>query len=210
MRVLAFDASTHAGWALLEGERGAVKPQIASMGLVENDRSIQAFGSYPNNYLAAASSIAERLAALVFQHRPDVIVIEETNMGRSRYAQKILEFIHCSLLSRLTSQSPSVPIVYISSSTWRKVLDIRLDIEQRKNNIKITKAKKLHSDTGIPLAVAKRQLGVKGKVTKKHLSVNRINEVYDLGFKVKDNDTAEAILLGLAFFIGAEPADGIL
>ncbi len=209
MRVLSLDASTHAGWALLEGELGCVKPTIVAEGLIENDKPVQAFGPYPGNYLHAATSIANRLFDLVTEHKPDVVVIEETNLGKNRYAQKLLEFIHCSLLAQLTLEWVG-KVVYLSSSSWRQALDLRLDSEQKKNNAKISKARKLVRETGISITAAKKQVGVKGKITKKHLAVNRVNEVYDLKFKVKDNDRADAICLGMAYFAGATHADGVL
>jgi Holliday junction resolvasome RuvABC endonuclease subunit len=208
MRVLALDASTHAGWAVLHGEPGDVRPTLECEGLIENDKPVQAFGEYPWNYVKAAQSIADRLIEQVEFIRPDVVVIEETNLGKNRYAQKLLEFIHCSLLSKITSGQ--LKVIYLSSSSWRQALDLRLDSEQRKNNAKIAKAKKLARETGISIHAAKKKIGVKGKINKKHLAVNRVNEVYDLGFKVKDNDIADAICLALAYFVGATPADGIL
>jgi Holliday junction resolvasome RuvABC endonuclease subunit len=209
MRILCLDASTHAGWSLMEGEPGCTKPTILGEGLIENDQPVQAFGAYPGNYIHAATSIANRLFDLVIKHRPDVVVIEETNLGKNRYAQKLLEFIHCSLVAQLVLGFVG-EVVYLSSSSWRQALDLRLDSEQRRNNAKIAKARKLARETGISINAAKKKVGVKGKITKKHLAVNRVNEVYSLGFKVKDNDRADAICLGLAYFVGAEAADGIL
>jgi hypothetical protein len=51
---------------------------------------------------------------------------------------------------------------------------------------------------------------VKGKVTTKHLAVRLVNSVYGLGLKQKDNNDADAICLGLAFFAGAQPCDGAM
>jgi Holliday junction resolvasome RuvABC endonuclease subunit len=209
LRVLTLDASTHAGWALLEGELGNPKPQILAKGLIENDKPVQAFGAYPMNYLHAATGIANRLFGLVTEYKPDVVVIEETNLGKNRYTQKLLEFIHCSLLGQLAVRYIG-RVVYLSSSTWRQALNLRLNLEQRKNNAKLAKAKKLASETGVAVHAAKKKLGVKGRVTEKHLAVQYVNEVYNLKLKVKDNDVADAICLGLAFFAGARPADGIL
>jgi hypothetical protein len=209
MRVLSLDASTHAGWSLFEDSLGVSKPKLLLNGLIENDQPVMRFGPYPGCYVHAATSIANRLFDLVTEHKPDVVVIEETNLGKNRYAQKLLEFIHCILVVQLvmgwTGQT-----VYLSSSSWRQALDLRMDSEQKKNNRKIAEAKKLAKETGMKIGEAKKKLGVKGKITKKHLAVNRVNEVYDLGFKVKDNDRADAICLGMAYFVGAVPADGIL
>lgn len=211
MRVLCLDASTHAGWALLEGELGDTKPKLLDHGLIENDKPVLDFGPYPFCYIRAARSIADRLFTLAGRHAPNVVVIEETNLGKNRYAQKLLEFIHCYLVKYIEDDfRGQLEVVYLSSSSWRQALDLRLDSEQRRNNAKLTKAKKLARDTGITVNAAKKQVGVRGKITKKHLAVNRVNDIYDLKFKVKDNDRADAICLGLAYFVGAERADGTL
>jgi hypothetical protein len=207
MKVLAVDASTHSGWALLEGEIGDVKPALVAKGLIENDKPVTGFGNFPECYVWASTSMADKLMALVQELKPDMVVIEEVNLGKSRYAQKLLDGIHYWFLRQLQADYQD-KVIYISSSIWRQTLDLRLDSEQRRNNAKLAKAKKLVKETGISIAAAKKKLGIKGKITKKHLAVNRVNEVYELGFKVKHNDTAEAICLGMAYFQHAEPCDG--
>lgn len=206
LKILAIDPSTHAGWALFEGEMGST-PRLQEHGLVESGAGVASYGAYPFNYLLASKAVVDRLVDIFFRVQPHIVVLEDSNLGKNRYAQKLLEFIHCSLLKRLEGLAP---VVYFSSSSWRQALDLRMDSEQRKNNAKIAKAKKLAKEKGLSISAAKKQLGVKGKITKKHLSVNRVNEVYGLNFKMKDNDQADAICLGLAFFAGAVRSDGIL
>lgn len=41
--------------------------------------------------------------------------------------------------------------------------------------------------------------GVVGKVTSKHLSVAKVNDLFKLGFTQKDNDICDAILIGVGF-----------
>jgi hypothetical protein len=41
----------------------------------------------------------------------------------------------------------------------------------------------------------------RGKITPKHLAVQKSNELYGLELKLKDDDIADAILLGRAFLI---------
>lgn len=209
MRVLALDASTHAGWALLEGEPGDTKPAILEHGLIENDRGILEFGRYPDCYVHAATSISVRLYNLVAQLRPDAVVIEETSLGKARYSQKILEFIHCTLVGFLM-QGYRGTVAYISSSSWRQALKISLSTEDRKNNAKLSRVKSDAKKKGVSIHEAKKKAGVKGKINKKHVAVRYVNDVYGLGFKVKDNDRADAICLGVAYFVGAPCADGIL
>lgn len=215
MKILCFDASTHAGWALMEGQPGDLKPQIIESGLIENDKGVMAFGEYPWCYLDAADSIAIRLHELALRFKPDVIVVEETNLGRARYTQKILEFIHARLLGHLKLEQHEVK--YLNTTEWRKVAGVTLSGVEKQNNNKIAKARKMAREAvkldptlkmTKALAAAKKKVGVKGKIGKKHVSVRYINELYDLDLGIGDNDTAEAICLGVAYFRGAATCDG--
>lgn len=217
MRALAVDASTHAGWAYFEGEPGRMPKRIES-GLVENKEPILSFGRYPWGYLHAAASIANQLSEIVDRLHPDIIVVEETNLGKSRYSQKILEFIHFRFLQCMyfyqKLQDNDVDVVYISSSSWRKAIQLTLTKEDKENNAKLKKAKqaarrkKSDASKAKKLAEAKKKLGVKGKIDKKHLSVRYVNDHFGLNLKLKDNDEADAICLGVAYFLGAKMADG--
>jgi hypothetical protein len=51
-------------------------------------------------------------------------------------------------------------------------------------------------------------LGIKGKVTKKHLSVRWVNETFGFNMKVKDNDICDAVCLGSAYIKGCKVCDG--
>jgi hypothetical protein len=66
-------------------------------------------------------------------------------------------------------------------SQWRKILEMRLSKDQKENNKLVSKGVK------------------RGRVTKKHLSVNMTNTKFGLKLKLKDNDISDAILLGLAY-----------
>lgn len=210
MRVLSFDLSTSAGFACLEGEIGGPLPTILGVGVVANSKIIQEYGEYPYNYLAAAQDISSRLLEKVAEYKPDVVVVEDSQLGKNRYSQKILEFVHCTLLIGLRLNFDG-PVKYYPPSAWRSALKISMSKDDRKNNSKISKAKKLVAAEGISIHEAKKRLGVKGKVGKKHLSVRYINNLYNLGFKVStDDDKADAVALSLGFFHGAVPSDGIL
>ncbi len=202
MKVLSLDISTNTGYALLDYERAV--PLL--WGNVWNEEKVDTFGSYPYSYLAAAQTIASKIEQIVNKHQPDHIIIEETNKGKNRYTQKILEFIHCSVLNKLNYLPWQTRIVYISTSVWRQKVGIELTKEQKKNNAKLSKAK---SKAGGKLTHAqKKELGLAGRTTKKHVAVIEVNKRYGLEFKQKDNDIAEAILIGVAFIEGAEWANG--
>lgn len=204
IKILALDISSHAGFAVmevLEHER-----KLTHKGIVEKRQKINEYGEYPWSYRQLGAELAADLYTLVSEHRPTVIVIEETNLGRSRYAQKALEFIHCSFLNLLAAEQRDV--VYLSSSEWRRALGLAMTKEQKKANALLAKAKKEAKASKAKLD--KKTLGVRGKVTKKHLAIAYANQAFGLQLKVKDNDIADAVCLALAYLAGAEHCDGRL
>jgi hypothetical protein len=208
MRVLVFDISTSTGWALLEGEMGAV-PKILETGIVSNDLPVSSFGEFPYSYLFAAQRIAIQLHSVVFRSGPipDRIVIEEINKpGRfgNRYSQKVLDFIHCLLLRYMNEHpaSKEIPVVYVNTSDWRKVIGGNLTKADKAMNIKVRKLKKAGDKEAL------KALGVRGKVTKKHVAIRYVNTTFGLDLKMKDNDIADAICQGTAYFLGVKHCDG--
>lgn len=212
MKVLALDLSSKTGWALLSRvDEGKI--ELIDSGLIELGKTILTFGSYPWCYVDAATQQAKNIAELVRTVAPDVVVIEETNKGRNRYSQKFLEFLHLSVLTNIRAYAVErygdtgiFFVRYVSSGIWRKALELSLNPDDRRNNSKLSKAKKFAFHTGQKLD--KATLGVKGRVNKKHLAVRYANATYDLNLKMKDNDIADAICLGTAFLVGASICDG--
>lgn len=210
MRVLALDLSTHAGFALFVGEQGQ-KPELVDSGTSHLDRTVHHFGPYPVCYYYAAEQHATDLCCnLKFKEGdhlvyPDLVVIEETNLGRNRYVQKLLEFLHCHVVGWYIQNQ--VPVVYLDSSEWRRNLGLQLSVDQKRQNAKLSRAKRKARDGGQKLD--KKSLGIKGKVTWKHLAVAKANEAFGLQLKQKDNDQADALCIGLAWFNKANPCDGV-
>jgi Holliday junction resolvasome RuvABC endonuclease subunit len=200
MKVLGLDLSTKPGWAFKEDDQPFV------FGAIKLDHPVISYGDYPWSYDKASEVMASMLFEIVLRFKPDVVVIEETNLGKSRYAQKTLEFIHKALLARLRDWNGKV--IYLSSSSWRQALGLQMSKEDKKNNAKLSKAKKLASESGMKLD--KKALGVRGKINKKHLALRYVNETYGLALKVKDNDAADAICLAAAYLKGAQLADGVM
>lgn len=232
MRILTLDLSTSVGWAYLEGTRGNPECEILKKGTIKLPQTILAYGDYPFCYEAAAEWIARQIELLArdledeeLDERPDspgygalpnVFVIEETNLGKSRYAQKTLEFIHCKVVEMLRRNQYLLEemwpkVVYLSSSEWRKNLKLILTKEEKKANAKLAKAKREAAAIGAKLD--KKKLGIKGKVTKKHVAINYVNTRFGWTgtkneLKQKDDDIADAICLGCAYVNNAIPCDG--
>lgn len=121
--------------------------------------------------------MGQEVYKLLVEHNPDLIVIEQTNLGRSRTDQKQLEFIHYEVLRRIIDMERERQVRYVDTSRWRSVLQIKLSKEQRSHN-RLVKAK-----------------AARGKVTSKHLAVAWANDEYDLQLLKKDHDIADAIAL---------------
>ncbi len=207
MRVLSLDFSTSTGFALAEGEMGGLRPTILKKGTIELENTILAYGKYPFCYYVAANTLATRIFALIERTRPDAIVIEESNLGKSRYAQKSLEFVHCLVLQKILSMGALIPpVVYLSSSAWRQALKLEMTKEQKKANAKLSKAKRESAALGQKLD--KKKLGVRGRVTKKHVAIAWVLETYGLKLRACDDDIADAICICAAFFRNPVPCDG--
>jgi Holliday junction resolvasome RuvABC endonuclease subunit len=75
-------------------------------------------------------------------------------------------------------------------------------------NTKLSQAKSNAKHTGKKLD--KVSLGIKGKITKKHLAIRWVNETYNLNLAMKDNDAADAIALASSYLLNAPICDGII
>lgn len=201
MLILSLDISTKTGWSLVSKSSSIdAEPSIEKYGRIESEKSVDELGPYPFSYIYLADCLSRDICNLIINYMPDFIVIEETNKGKNRYSQKMLEFIHCKLLDRLIDTKFSFSTVYVNTSDWRKALGIYLTKDDKKNNSKVNKAKRQGK--------SKKELGLKGKVTRKHIAVRYINDRFGLTFKQKDNDVAEAICIGLAYCNGIPTCDG--
>jgi hypothetical protein len=210
MRILCLDLSTHTGYAVFDGERGQ-KPTLQVSGTIDLDKPLHSFGPYPQTYIKAAEHMAAQIYVMTAGSMGyDAIIIEEINSGRDRYVQKLLENIHTAVVKKFSSFSPGANLVYFNSDGsdgWRTNIGLVLSKEQKKANAKLSKEKRECAAAGVKLD--KKKLGIKGKTNKKHLAVERANETFSLKLKQKDNNEADAICLGLAFFNGCTPCDGV-
>ena len=204
LKILGLDISSHCGWSVLVGEKSEV-PQLLEYGLIENDAPTKTFGTYPWFTYYAAKAISERVVQLIDKIKPDAIVIEQINLGRNRFSQQYLERIHSYVLEDYAQLCPEpacrIPIYYIDSSEWRRTIGLRLSKDQKKDNAKLSKAKREAATGGKKLD--KSAIGVRGKVTWKHISVGFCNEYFRTDFKLKDNDICDSILLAVAHIKGA-------
>jgi hypothetical protein len=214
--IIGLDISTHTGWAFIRCGGGV--PTLGARGTAHAAGGAGFAAGYPYSVIDACNKFAAGLVATLnstlAEHGsymdtcPSVsIVIEETNGSRSRYTQKGLEFLHFAVLTAIRDKlvvpgKCPVHLVYVNTSDWRRVTGCHLTADDKKSNAKLSKGKRAGK--------TKAEIGLKGKVTKKHVSVRAANERFGLSLKQKDNDQAEAILLGLAFNLGIDGTDEYL
>ena len=137
--------------------------------------------AYPFNFLSKAEFFADQIEnALIKPYGITELVIENTQLGHNRHAQRMLEFLHFAVLKKVQGK---MPVHYYDPTRWRSILQIKMTKEQRAHN-KDVKAKK-----------------AKGKITFKHLSVEWANKNYGLQFLIKDNDQADAVCMGTAHLV---------
>ncbi len=177
MKVMGLDMSTNTGVSLIED--GVLKHY--ELIAIEFNPTVSKIDDY--NHIDRATSMARSVLAIVDRIQPDYIYIEQTNLGKNRTTQKLLEFTHCILLQMLLTRKCDVS--YVDSSIWRSKLGLSLSKEERKHNkaVKAAKASGIRAQAG------------QGKKTMKHVAVGYVNNKYGLKFKVKDNDLADAICL---------------
>lgn len=180
--VLALDLSSKTGWALLDEttkilDHGQIQTMVKDFNVNAHPEKSP---SYPRNIIDAADFIAEAVFGLVKTFNPDHIVLENTVKGRNRHTQRLLEFIHLRVWQLLGFTHK---LSYMDVSEWRALVQARLTKDDKKNNARVRKGKG------------------RGIVTKKHVSVRLANEIYGLKLKLKDNDVADATLLGRGYVL---------
>jgi len=185
VKVLSLDLSSHCGWAVLEDDH------ILTYGKIDIPCKDN---SFPFGISAWAKSTAETIFELIDANPTDKVLIERSNSSKFRNSQNYLDFMHAYLIDILLDEGYSNKVIYIDSSHWRKVIGMKLNDAQKKQN---KLAKQANKNKTILRVDGKRV----GKITKKHLSVYYVNNKYNLSLKLKDNDIADCLSLASSYFI---------
>ncbi len=180
MKILSIDASSKIGWSILEDK------QLLLSGVVEVPTDDL---SWPWGIFKRSNKVAEAVNELVMLNIDtiDHVIIERANSSSFRNSQNFIDWFHFAILQISVQNQWDKLIVYIDTATWRKKLNLKLTDMDKKHNKLIKK--------GI------KTLPVKGRISKKHLSVRMANELFGLSLKLKDNDKADSMLCGYSFFI---------
>ena len=192
--------STKTGWAHLDITKD--KCELVECGVL-NQIPIPKGIEYPSNYLAWSELCFLAILEIVEKVQPEFIVIEETAKGsRDSFIQKILEWIHYRMAQQLSAEMAGSCIKgyrYFLTEEWRRIAGCQQSKEEKRNNAKRSRLKKKleKGATVIKDAEGKRL----GKIGKKHVNVRRCNEVFGTNFILKQEDQADAALLGYAYYL---------
>lgn len=202
MPILAIDLSTKPGLAIFEGDK------LIKAWTLFNDKTVEDFGKYPNNYvkftLYTINRLVEEVQSTGYKwNQFDNIILEETTASRQNYSQKKLEFLHYQFL--LTFSNISSKIVYIRDGTWKKINEVTRSKEEKAINSKI---KNLKRKTGKRVIRRDEEGNVLRKVSRHDVYIRRCNDIFGTSFNRKEEDSAAACLLGRAFILGAPKCDG--
>lgn len=183
--VLAIDPSSHTGWALL------TDGQLIKYGKLDFPCKDS---SWPFGIRDWVKETAAGIFALIQSHKFDKLLIERPNSSRWRDSQNYLDWLAFELISLLLDGGYKESLCYVNTSDWRKAINLKLNAEQKKQNKMVSQAKK----EGKMLKVNGKR---KGRVTKKHLSVQWVNEKFGMKFKLKDNDICDSICVGMSAWL---------
>lgn len=194
-RVLSLDISSKTGWAFYESE----DKEFTLIGYGQIPKTSEPVEAYPGSYVTWAYQCFGKINELIEKYAPDVLVIEETTGGsKSAYSQKILEYTHF-LLARFIKET-GIKSVYYQTGTWRSIVGCKMTKAEKDNNKKRSTLKKTNPD----ISLVKDEKGKRiGKIGKKHVSVRMANSLLGKFLEkpliLQDEDTAEGLLLGLAY-----------
>lgn len=194
LRVLGIDMSTKTGWSCIVSSKDGI--ELIEYGQVPAIHEPKT--PYPASYVDWAYLVFAEIAALVDRFQPDILVIEETAGGsKSAYSQKILEFSHFLVAQMI--KNTGIESKYLQTEEWRRIIGCKMnDIEKLRNK----QVKEYKKKTGSKLA---RDINnkVMGKITRKHVNVRRVNEIFanqlPEPLKMKDEDSADSLGLSAAF-----------
>ena len=193
-RVLAIDLSSKTGWSLtISSDEGLSLEAYGQIPKIECPQE----EPYPSSYVTWAYTIFGEIENLIDIYTPSVLVIEETCGGsKNAFSQKLLEYSHF-LLARYIKET-KIKNVYFQTGVWRKETGSYMNDAERKHNKEVKKYKEKHkTKIARDINTGKRI----GKITKKHVTIRLVNEVFAKYLKMplrkKDEDVSDS--LGLAF-----------
>jgi Holliday junction resolvasome RuvABC endonuclease subunit len=202
MKVLSLDLSTKTGYAFFHMEKGKCK--IIKYGTLKSISKPK--GNYPCDYIDWSDKCSNAILEIWEEFNPEILVIEETAKGaRNSFTQKILEWIHKEIAEEIklwTEEGNLKGYKYYLTEEWRRIAGCKMTSEELKHNAKRSRRKAKAKKENTSITVIKDKEGKRlGRITKKHVTIRRINEVFNLNLILKDEDAADALGLGYAYYV---------
>jgi hypothetical protein len=186
-RVLALDLSTKTGWCIgISSDEGFALEDYGTLPQIHQPTD----SPYPASYVNWAYLVFGQISDLIDRTAPTVLMVEETVRSKNAMSQKALEFFHFLLAKFI--RDTGIKSLYAMPGVWRSMLICKMNKKEKEHN-DVVRSYKKKNKTVIAYDTNKKRIGL---VTRKHVSVRVANDLYGLNLKLKDNDSAEAILLG--------------
>lgn len=198
MDLIAFDLSTHTGYAVFH-DGNLIDHGVLEIEPISNYKAdVKSYKDlpeeYPFNLMTAAQQVAISCYQVYLKYPNSKVVIEHIEKGKQRISQNLLAFIHYAFLE----QFREIGVRYLLVSDWRNQTKCYLKYwpEYRAWNAKVGRAKRKATPTKAGAKVAKIDGKIVSRIDLKKLSIIIANEHYSLD--VKNDNTADAINLGRA------------
>jgi hypothetical protein len=194
MKILAFDLSSHTGWAVIDGSEllgsGHFDVTISDW---KNDisKTEQFPPQFPKNFAVAVRDIVNECEEILNVWKPDLVVTEFIEGSSRRFSQMFLDWLHFEFYSKMTELNQ--PYKYILNSDWRNHCGcwISQHPDLKKYNAKVGRAKRAAKPTKSGAKVAKIDGKVVSRVNGKKLSIMLASKHFNLD--IKSDDEADAI-----------------
>lgn len=189
-RVLSLDVSTKTGYCLgVSSNNGLILEAYGTLDKIHCPEE----EAYPGSYVTWAYKCFALIEELIERLSPDLLIIEEVTKSKNAFSQKILDWIHFLLAKFI--QETGIKNIFFQTGEWRREVGSYMNDAEKTRNKEVKEYKKKN---GTKLA---RDINNKviGKITKKHVTVRLVNEVFknqlDKPLIIKQEDTADGIAL---------------
>lgn len=170
--------------------------QLARKRKIPRKRQLEKYdpSNHPYDFLLYVSGYIDQLVSEINARHwfieLDVMLLEQTNKGRDRWRQKLLEWLHHELCQRFSDKAP-FKIKYIDTMAWRRILGIKVSRIDKKENRRIRKFNKEAKEKGETM--------IQGITKDKDVAIEFCEKTFNLSMKKKDHNVADSICLGFAY-----------
>lgn len=198
-KYISLDISTNTGYAIFEGSH-LLKYGIFTKKVVDYKADVRTYTdlpkTYPYNFLDTVDYITYMCMKIIKMNNIEMVIIEHPEQGKQRLSQRLLEWIHLTLIREL--KKSKISFKYILVSDWRKAVNCYIKhwptLQEFNKQVRKAKANAIPTQKGIKVAK------IKGKrvscIDQKKLSIILANDEYNLD--IKDDNIADAINIGRA------------